>query len=75
MSITNDMVNDFFSPKPIVLAHNSQKENKYTYEKHFVGSSSFASTRAASGVQTPGYSNEEVRFYEQQMTLSTNYEE
>ena len=75
MNITSDMVRDYFSPKP-VGGHGNQQQPvaPIKYEKHHVGATS-GTTRAVSGLATPHFSREEVRYYEQKMTLSGDLDE
>lgn len=74
MNITSDMVKDYFSPSATSSLNPNKNSQEVIYEKYRVGSTSTA-TRAASGFATPHFSKEEVRYYEQQMTLSAEPDE
>ena len=66
LNITSDMVKNYFQPGQ----NPNQPANQVQFERHQVGMTSFGSTRATSGIATPHFSQEEVQYYEQQMTLS-----
>jgi len=68
------MVKDYFSPSATSSFNANTQKQEVIFEKYRVGSTS-ATTRAASGLATPHFSKEEVRYYEQQMTLSAEPDE
>ena len=67
MNITSDMVKGYFRPSE----NPNQAASEVKFEKFQVGTTRNA-TRAHSGIATPHFSKEEVQYYEQQMTLSSN---